>query len=67
MNSRPLTYLSEEEHLESLTPNRLIYGRDIVNDRCSSETEKIKDAEQLRGVRKHCLLVCNHFERRFYN
>ena len=54
MNSRPLTYLSEEEHLESLTPNHLIYGRDIVNDRCSSETEKIKDAEQLRGVRKHC-------------
>ena len=67
MNSRSLTYLSEEEYQESLTPNHLIYGRDIVNDICSSEIEEIKDAEQLRGVRKYCLLVSNHFKRRFYN
>ena len=67
MNSCPLTYLSEEEYQESLIPNNLIYGRDIVNDRCSSEIQEIKDAEQLHGVRKHCLLVFNHFKRRFYN
>ena len=67
MNSRPLNYLSEEEYQETLTPNHLINGRDIVNDRCSSEIEEIKDAEQLLGVRKHCLLVFNHFKRRFYN
>ena len=30
------------------------------------EIEEIKDAEQLRRVRKHCLLVFNHFKR-FYN
>ena len=45
MNSRPLTYLSKEEYQESLKPNHAIYGRDIVNDRCLSETEEIKDAE----------------------
>ena len=67
MNSRPLNYLSEEEYQETLTPNHLINGRDIVHDRCSSEIEEIKDAEQLLGVRKHCLLVFNHFKRRFYN
>ena len=63
----PIKNLSEEEYQESLTPNHLIYGRDIVNDRRSSEIEEIKDAEQLRGVRKHCLLVFNHFKRSFYN
>ena len=57
MNSRPLTYLNEEKYQESLTPNHLIYGRDIVIHRCLSEIEEIKDAGQLRGVRKHCLLV----------
>ena len=45
MNSRPLIYLSKEEYQESLKPNHAIYGRDIVNDRCLSETEEIKDAE----------------------
>ena len=67
MNSHPLTYLSEEEHQENLTPNHLIYGRDIVNDRCSSEIEEIKDAEQLCGERKHCSLGFNHFKKMFYN
>ena len=67
MNSRSLTYLSEEEYQESLAPNYLIYGRGIVDDRCSSEIEEVKDAEQLRDVRKHCLLVFNHFKRRFCN
>ena len=67
MNSRPLTYLSEDEYQESLTTNHLIYGRDIVNGKCTSEIEEIKDAEQVREVRKHCLLVFNHFKKRFYN
>ena len=43
-----------------------MYGRDFVNDRCSSEIEEIKDAEQLQK-RKLSLLVFNHFKRRFYN
>ena len=42
MNSRPLTYLSKEEYQENLTPNHLIYGPDIDNDRCSSKIEEIK-------------------------
>ena len=39
----------------------------LTADGCSSEIEKIKDAEQLRSVRKHCLLLFNHFKREFYN
>ena len=54
MNSSSLTYLKEEEYQVSLTPNNLIDRWDIVNDRCSSDMEEIKDAEQLRGARKHC-------------
>ena len=54
MNSSSLTYLNEEEYQVSLTPNNLIDRWDIVNDRCSSDIEEIKDAEQLRGARKHC-------------
>ena len=57
MNSSPLTDQSEEEYQESLTPNHLIYGLDIANDRCS----------ELHGVPRYCLLVFNHFKRRFYN
>ena len=29
LNSRPLTYMSEEYYAESITPHHLLYGRDI--------------------------------------
>ena len=29
LNSRPLTYMSEENYAESITPHHLLYGRDI--------------------------------------
>ena len=32
LNSRPLTYLNEENVYDLLTPNHLIYGRDINAD-----------------------------------
>ena len=66
MNPSPLTFLTEKEFNESLTPNRLNFGRDIVNDKCTSHFENLHDIEQLKGIRKHCLLTLNHFKKRFY-
>ena len=36
LNSRPLTYLNEENIEDLLTPNHLIYGRDINADQITS-------------------------------
>ena len=36
LNSRPLTYLNEENVYDLLTPNHLIYGRDINADQITS-------------------------------
>ena len=66
MNPPLLTFLTEKEFNENLSPNHLIYGRDIATDKCTPHFEELHDIEQLKGMRKHCLLTLNHFKRRFY-
>lgn len=42
INSRPLHYVSDDDLLNSLTPNHLIYGRDI-SKRCHSSKYKLPE------------------------
>ena len=52
LNSRPLTYLNEESVYDLLTPNHLIYGRDINADQITgynNEVLEINGEEMERG------------------
>ena len=50
LNSRPLTYLNEENVYDLLTPNHLIYGRDINTDQITSYDNDVLEinGEQMR-------------------
>ena len=68
MNTRPLTYLSEENCSEHITPSHLMYGqninrRDIINDNDSVIT---LDKTLIKTHIKHVTAVLNHFWNRFY-
>ena len=68
MNARPLTYLSEENCDEHITPSHLMYGRNInrrniVNDNDSVATS---DKTLIKTRIKHVTAVSNHFWDRFY-
>ena len=65
INSRPLTYLSDENFQTSLTPNHLIYGRDLRsrNDR-NAKIDLQEDELRIRV--KHLRFILDHFENRFY-
>ena len=41
LNSRPLTYLNEESVYDLLTPNHLIYGRDINADQITCYNNEV--------------------------
>ena len=41
LNSRRLTYLNEENVYDLLTPNHLIYGRDIKADQITSYNNEV--------------------------
>ena len=68
MNTRPLTYLSEEDCDEHITPSHLMYGRNInrrniVNDNYNVIT---LDKTLIKTLIKHVTAVSNHFWNRFY-
>ena len=42
MNSRPLTYLNEDQFLESLTPNHSIYSRSLHSRSHGSNTKDVE-------------------------
>ena len=50
LNSRPLTYLNEENVYDLLTPNHLIYGRDINADQITSYNYEVLEinGEEIR-------------------
>ena len=65
MNSRPLTYLNEDQFLESLTPNHLIYGRSL-HSRChGSDTKDVDSGSKLRLKVKHTEIILQHFTNQF--
>ena len=65
LNSRPLTYLSDEIFCESLTPFHLIYGKSF-NGRCELDVNDRVKGDDLRVQAKHTEMVLQHFYNRFY-
>ena len=65
MNSRPLTYLNEDQFLESLKPNHMIYGC-FLPSRChGSDTKDADSSSELRLKIKHTEIILQHFTNRF--
>ena len=61
MNSRPVTYLNEDQFIESLTPNHLIYGHSL-HSRChGSDTKDVDSGSKLRLKVKHTEIILQHF------
>ena len=67
LNSRPLTYLNEENLYDLLTPNHLIYGRDINADQITSYNNDVLEinGEQMRRNVSTFKNIINHFLKRF--
>ena len=67
-NTRPFTYLSEENRDKQITPSHLMYGRNlnrrnVVNDNYNVIT---LDKTLIKTRIKHVHSVSNHFWNRFY-
>ena len=67
LNSRPLTYLSEENFQCSLTPHHLVYGRNINQKFVSSPIEPLVKVDDARGRVQYLRFILHHFQKRFYN
>ena len=65
MNSRPLTYLNEDQFLESLTPNHLIYGCSLHSRCYGSDNKDVDSGNELRLKVKHTEIILQHFTNRF--
>ena len=67
LNSRPLTYMPEENYAESITPHHLLYGRDI--NRKNSDINYFIELSEASNARKQLsnLQQISHINKRFYN
>ena len=63
INSRPLTYMNDENLDESLKPYHLIYGRNIATNKVSL-LKMATDGESLRLNCKKINIVLKHFTKR---
>ena len=68
MNTRPLTYLSEENYDEHITPSHLMYGRNINRRNIVNVNDNVitLDKTLIKTRIKHVTAVSNHFWNRFY-
>ena len=66
INSRPLSYMNDENLDENLTPYPLIYGRNIATNKLSL-LKIATDGESLRLNCKKINIVLKHFGKRFTN
>ena len=66
INSRPFTYINDENLDESLTPYHLIYGRNIGTNQVSL-LKMATDGESLRLNCKKINIILKHFAKRFTN
>ena len=64
LDSRPLTYLSDETFCESLTPFHMIYGKSFNSRREIDVNDRVK-GYALRAQAKHTEIVLQHFVNRF--
>ena len=60
-----MTYLNEDQFLESLTPNHLIYGRSWHSRCLGSDTKDVDSGSGLRLKVKHTEIILQHFTNRF--
>ena len=67
INSRPLTYLSEEDNTEAITPFHLLHGRNIAAAREMNLIQRDVNTGDLTNRVKYIRLLLNHFWKRFYN
>ena len=65
VNSRPLTYLSDEHEDSVITPNHLIYGRDINRNNVIKYEFKELTNDDMRKRKLYCVQVLKHFTQRF--
>ena len=65
LNSRPLTYLSDETFCESLTPFFMFYGKSF-NGRCENDVNDRVKGDDLRVQAKYTQMSLQHFCNRFY-
>ena len=66
LNSRPLTYMNDENLIESLTLDHLIYGRNIATNKVSL-LKMATDGESLHSNCKKINIILKHFAKRFTN
>ena len=66
MNSRPLTYLSEDG-IEAITPFHLLHGRNILVRGGRSISEIMYNKENTESRVKHLKFLLSQFWKRFYN
>ena len=67
MNSRPLTYMSDDA-IEAITPFHLLHGRNIsVRGGSVIMRERFKDSNNMYIRVKHIQYLINQYWRRFYN
>ena len=69
LNSRPLTYLEEDNTKEALTPFDLLYGRNVINTE-SLNSDVVNGTDNTRYLRQRYTVlkqVFEHFNNRFFN
>ena len=65
VNSRPLTYLSEEHEDTIITTNHLIYGRDIDRNKSVQHDFHELSGNDMRKRQAYCQVIFKHFAKRF--
>ena len=65
VNSRPLTYLSEEHEDTAITPNHLIYGRDIDRNESVHHEFNEVSGDNMRKRQAYCQVIFKHFTKWF--
>ena len=67
-NTRPLTYLSENNQDEAITLSHLLYGQNIARRNFMySVTEYCKQENTLWNKYKQLKMILTHFNKRFYD
>ena len=71
LNTRPLTYLSDNNEDEAITPSHLLYGRNmLVEILCTYVlfyvTEYCKQENTLLNKYKQLKMILSHFKKRFF-
>ena len=68
LNTRPLTYLSDNNEDEAITPSHLLYGRNIASRNFMYfVTEYCEQDNALLSKYKRLKMILSHFKKRFFD